>query len=511
MSKKKAGGCPCTDAGNAELIAALYGETLRYDHKQGRWLIWNKRRSRWREDKSREIRGLAISAARKRRKFAAQITDTEKSKREITWSFDSEDKHRVDAALEIAKSIKPVSDSGDKWDSDRWLFAVSNGVVELKNGRLREERPDDCITMRSPVAFDSAAQCPRYLQFLNEIFNGDSALVEYMQRVMGYCLTGSAQEQCVFCWYGCGANGKSTLCDVLRYVFGEYAVNLPFSALEIKNRNSNDLVALAGARLATAVETNEGTRLNEARIKVLSGGDPITARRLYHESFTFMPTHKLVLAFNHKPTIADDSEGMWRRVRLIPFTRQFKQEEQDKNLTDKLRAEAPGILAWSVQGCLLWQRHGLGMPPSVAKATTEYREESDHIGEFIEDRCAVRSGAHVTSAALWKAYQDWATWNEEVLLPRQTFGERLKRRGFQQDRTGHGGQRMWAGISLLPSNTVQHAVNGCQNGDTVTQNDAISDNFSMREGIEKFPKTASSCVTTSPTDVGQPEQQAGII
>jgi putative DNA primase/helicase len=326
--------------------------------------------------------------------------------------------------------------------------------------------------------------CPRFEQFVSEVFNGDAGLVDYMQRSIGYCLTGLVREQCVFCWYGSGANGKTTLSTVLRHVFGEHGVNLPFSALEMKNRNSNDLVSLAGARFATAVETNEGVRLNEARIKMLTGGDPITARRLYHEAFTFDPTHKLVLAFNHKPVIADDSEGMWRRVHLIPFTRQFKPEEQDKDLLEKLKAEAPGILAWAVRGCLLWRKDSLGMPPAVAEATAAYRQESDHVGEFMEDCCVEESGATVRSGALWQAYQRWAAENEEVPLTRQTFGERLEKRGLRHDRSGHGGTRTWVGIRL--------------GGDTVTQGDAISDNSLTRESIEKIPESGLPCVTTSP-------------
>jgi putative DNA primase/helicase len=225
----------------------------------------------------------------------------------------------------------------------------------------------------------------------------------------------------------------------------------------MKNRNSNDLVALAGARLVTAAETSEGVRLNEARIKALTGGDPITARKLYHEAFTFDPTHKLVLALNHKPIIADDSEGMWRRVRLIPFTRQFKPEEREKSLLENLKAEAPGILAWAVRGCLLWQRKRMGEPLAVANATAAYREESDHIGEFIEDCCIVESGASVASAALWGRYQKWAVVNEEVTLPRQIFAERLEKRGFRRDRSGHGGTRTWVGICVRESNGAVHA------------------------------------------------------
>lgn len=329
MAKKKPSRFPKTDTGNAELIVAQFEDVLRYDHRQGRWLIWSKRRCRWGEDKTETVRTFAIRAARSRRRSAGRISDNEESKREFAWAFTSENQSSLKAALEIAKSLPPISDPGTQWDADPWLFGVDNGVLDLRTGQLRQERPEDRITKHSRVRYEPDASCPRFKQFVSEIFNGDIALVEYTQKMVGYCLTGFVEEQCLFCWYGTGANGKSTLASVLRYIFGDYAVNLPFSALEMKNRNSNDLVALAGARLVTAAETNEGVRLNEARIKVLTGGDPVTARRLYHEAFTFEPTHKLVLAFNHKPVIADDSDGMWRRVRMIRFKAKFRWARQD--------------------------------------------------------------------------------------------------------------------------------------------------------------------------------------
>jgi putative DNA primase/helicase len=496
--KRKPSQIPCTDAGNAEYIAALFGDVLRYDHRQGRWLIWDKRRRRWSEDTAGEVRNFAITAARRRLRVAARLADTEKSKQEIRWAFESEHRYRLDAALDIAKSLPPISDPGTGWDADPWLLGVENGVIDLRTGKLREERAEDRITKHSPVSFDLGAQCPRFERFLEEIFNDDEALVDYMQRAIGYSLTGSVQEQCVFCWYGSGANGKTTLSSVLRHIFGDYAVNLPFSALEMKNRNSNDLVSLAGSRFATAAETNEGVRLNEARIKVLTGGDPITARRLYHESFTFEPTHKLLLAFNHKPLIADDSEGMWRRVRLIPFARQFKPEEQDKDLLDKLTAPASGILVWAVRGCLLWQKKGLGTPPAVAEATAAYREESDHISEFIEDCCVVDACATGASGVLWGRYQKWADENEEVPLSRQTFAERLDKRGFRRDRSGHGGTRTWVGIRLRESKEPESQAHSPSDGDTVTQGDTISDNSLTCGSNGKFSESASACVTTSP-------------
>ena len=489
--KKKAGRYPCTDTGNAELIAALFGDVLRYDHRQGRWLIWDRRRHRWSEDKAAEVRKFAIAAARHRRKIAARLTDTEKSKYEIKWAFESEDRHKLDAALDIVKSLPPVSDYGDGWDANTWLLGVANGVIDLRTGKMREEQPDDRITKHSSVPFAPGARCPRFERFLKEIFNEDAAVVDYMRRVIGYFLTGSIQEQCVFCWYGSGANGKTTLDTVLRHILGEYAVNLPFSALEMKNRNCNDLVALSGCRLATAAETNEGVRLNEARIKVLTGGDSITARRLYHEFFTFEPTHKLVLAFNHKPIIADDSEGMWRRVRLVPFTRQFKQEEQDKHLPDALRAEASGILAWAVRGCLLWQKEGLGMPPAVQQATAAYRDESDHLGQFMHDCCIVEPGATVTSAALWRRYQAWITESEEVPLSRQTFAARLERRGFRRDRRGHDGTRMRVGIRLSGSE-MQTLFGSTSDADTLTPADTVSTNFPKRGDKESLQNPCQS-------------------
>lgn len=491
MSKRKAQSWPRTDTGNAELIAALYGKRLRYDHAQGRWLIWSERRRRWSEDKTNEVRKFAIAAARHRRRAAARSAEAETGKKAMLWSYGSEHRYRVDAALDLARSLSPISDPGDGWDADPWLFGVANGVLNLKTGRLREERPDDRITKHSPVYFYPTAKCPRFERFLSEIFADDSELVDYIQRMVGYCLTGLVSEQCFFCWYGSGANGKTTLAGVLRYIFGGYAVNLPFSALEMKNRNSNDMVALAGARLATAAETNEGVRLNEARIKMLTGGDPVTGRRLYHENFTFEPTHKLILAFNHKPIIADDSEGMWRRPHLIPFVQEFKDEEKEKDLPETLKAEASGILAWAVRGCLLWQENGMREPPAVVKATANYRAESDHLGEFVEDCCAVESGATVASGVLWQEYQRWTVVNKEVPLSRQTFSQRLEKRGFRCDRCGHGGTRTWVGLRLADTATPSDGV-------MVSQNDPVSDIFLTSERIEKFSKSGSKRDTTTP-------------
>src|SRR5262249_4534420 len=214
----------------------------------------------------------------------------------------------------------------------------------------RRGNPSDRITIHTHIQFDSSARCPRWNQFLVEVFEDNQELIDFVQRAVGYSLTGDTSEQCLFLNFGGGSNGKSTFLEVLRRVAGGYGHNMPFSTLEIKARTSipNDVAALAGRRLVTASETNESVRLNEERVKALTGCDAITARFLNKEFFTFHPVAKFWLAFNHKPRVADDSHGFWRRIRLIPFLHEFKDTARDKHLLEKLLAEAPGILVWAV-------------------------------------------------------------------------------------------------------------------------------------------------------------------
>jgi putative DNA primase/helicase len=254
----------------------------------------------------------------------------------------------------------------------------------------------------------------------------------------------------VFLCYGEGANGKSTFLETLRAVFGEYARNLPFSAFELKARSNipNDIATIPGRRLITAIETGDATRLNEARLKALTGCDTITARQLYKEHFEFRPAAKFWFAFNHKPRVADDSFGYWRRVRLIPFLRRFDESSADRQLLDKLRAEAPGILAWAVSGCLAWQAEGLGTPSVVKAATEAYREESDPLPDFLSEMCVVHSSARCEVGLLWSDFADWTRLNGErwPSMDRQAFGERLHGRGFEKRRYGHNRTWHWFGV-----------------------------------------------------------------
>ena len=394
------GEIPRTDTANAEILNELFGDELRYDHARKVWFIW--RTHWWSPDEVGYVTRLAIEAARQRRALAEHITDQDRKEKEFKWSLGSEHASRLKAALEVARNLDPIAEAGHAWDRDPWLVGVENGVIDLRTGELRPGKQEDLITKHCPVAYDPQAACPRWLQFLDEIFCDNPEIIPWIQTAAGYSLSGDTSEQVLFVLHGTGSNGKSTFLNVLRVIAGDYGHNMPFSALELRARSQipNEVAHLVGRRFVTASETSERERLNEARVKTLTGGDPITGRFLYGELFTFRPVAKLWLAVNHMPVVVEDSFAFWRRVRLIPFSRRFQDQQVDRHLEQKLREEAPGILNWLVQGCLQWRERGeLGTPQSVQKATENYREEMDHVGEFLDERCVLESGAQVSAAA----------------------------------------------------------------------------------------------------------------
>jgi putative DNA primase/helicase len=444
-----------TDAGNAEMFAHVSSDDLRYNHQQRKWIIWRKHR--WSEDKDGLVVRRAKSVARMRSQIAAQMTDKTAQAAEFEWAKRSEARASLDAMVKLAQSEHPLYDSGEGWDANPMLLGVENGVVDLETGALRDGRQADKITLYSDVALAPSAQRPRWERFLIEIFGHDQSLIDFVQRAVGYSLTGDTREQCLFLCYGSGANGKSTFLDILRRVFGTYASNLPFSAFELVSRSSipNDVATIAGKRFVTAIETSESARLNEARIKMLTGCDPVTARHLYGEFFTFAPAAKLWLAFNHPPEVQDESHGFWRRIRLIPFLQRFEGSAIDKGLLATLINEAPGILAWAVQGALMWQRDGLGEPPAVSEATEAYKRESDPLHDFIDDCCEVSPRARVTAHAIWTQYQMWERENgESACLNRKTFSRQLLAKGFKEERFGH--QRLWTWLGISLRNVQEH-------------------------------------------------------
>ena len=432
---------PATDAGNGELIAALYGDRLRYDHRRGRWLLWSDHH--WAPDCEAAIRGLAVQAARFRYHKADTIADKKAREEEARHAIRSESRDKVLSALFFAAGLEPIRDRGDRWDRDPHVLGCLDGVVELKTGRLRHGHPNDRITMNTGFHFDQAATCPRWLQFLAEVFENNTELIDWVHRALGHSITGDTSEQIVCVLHGDGCNGKSVFCTIVRHVLGDYAHVTPFATFEQSARRGipNDVAALDGRRLIVAAEANENTRLNEARIKALTGGDTVSARFLNNEFFEFRPVLKPWLAVNHLPRVGDLSYGFWRRVRLIPFNRQFKGETADKHLVETLRCEAWGILAWMVRGAVEWYSRGLDpAPEAVLAATAAYQHESDELGEFIAERLFINEACTAKAGQLFKAYSAWTDdrgMKRDDRLSATAFGRRMGQR-FRKatDRSG---------------------------------------------------------------------------
>lgn len=438
-----------TQAGNAEAFAHLHGGRVLFDHRRSRWLIRGEHH--WRSDEVGEVVQLSKAVVRARYHSAIEIADEERRRSAIKHAVASESRQHLESLLALARTEPGIADAGDAWDAEPMLLGVQNGVVDLASGALRDGRPDDRISLVVPVPYRADAACPRWEQFLREVFLDDHDLIAFVQRAVGYSLTGDASEHALFLLHGSGRNGKSVFLNTIRAVAGAYAINLPFSAFELMGRSqlTPELALLPGKRLATSSETNDGARLNEARIKAMTGGDPVTANPKYVAPFEFTPVAKYWLAVNHLPVIRDDSEGFWQRVKLIKFMRTFTEEARDKRLEERLRAELPGILAWAVRGAIEWLRGGLDAPESVRVATEEYRVDSDPLEEFLSRECAVGEDLQVFGSELYKAYVQYtedAGLGPKERLTNAMFGRRMGAR-FRGEKTKKG--KRYLGVGLI--------------------------------------------------------------
>ncbi len=419
---------PLTEAGAAERFARLHGNDVRYDHYRSRWLIWQQHR--WVPDADAAVTRVALEFARTWQLEATEIADSKQRGDVFRFANQLERRTSMNNMLALAHDLKPVADAGHDWDANPHLLGVPNGVVDLNTGMLRPGSREDRITMSTFTAFDPAATCSRWERFALEVFDDDAEMVAFVQRAIGYSLSGVTTEQCLFMLYGTGANGKGTFANTIKWVLGDYAWNMPFATIEMRDRSAipNDVAALKGRRFVTASETNDGTRINEARVKALTGCDPITARFLHGEFFTFEPVAKFWLSANHKPIVHDDSYGFWRRIRLIPFTQTFG---INPALADDLRAEGAGILAWAIRGCLAWREEGLNPPAKVMEATAEYEADSNPLQAFLDEACELADASEVGAADLFAHYRQWADnhgLSERERLSATAFGRKLSER-----------------------------------------------------------------------------------
>lgn len=397
-----------TEASAARRLAEQLGARWRYDHARNRDLLWD--RHHFRPDVDGRLYRLALEAAKLWQHQASLETDVNRRAAVFAWACSLERRGKLENVLALARRLEPIADAGDRWDADPWLLGVPNGVIDLRAGELRDGKPDDRVTMQAGAAFGPEAACPRWERFLLEVFSGNRDLVSYVQRALGYSLTGDMREQCFWLNHGRGRNGKSVLVDVVSHVLGDYAHSIPFSVFELTRAGAGptpDLAMLPGKRFVSATETN-GRFLHAPLLKDLTGGERITAAAKYGHPFTFRPACKIWLSVNELPRVGDDSDGLWRRLKQIPFLEQFGDDRDDRNLKDTLKAEAPGILAWLVRGALAWQVHGLRPPDCVTSATAEYRRDSDQVGRFLEEACELSPGSEVSAADLYKHYLVWA-------------------------------------------------------------------------------------------------------
>jgi putative DNA primase/helicase len=430
------GAAPYSDTANAERFVAIYGDKACYLANEKRWLVW--RDWNWTPDLGNaRVQSLAIAAMRSMAREAAETKDKEFQR----FAMQSLDASRLKNLLYLAQGMR--SADHEAFDADPWKINCRSGIIDLRSGRLEDHDPAKRMRKLASVEFDATAECPIFLGFLDRIFAGDRELIGFIQRAVGYSLTGRTDEQCLFVLVGNGANGKSTLIRVLHELLGDYAQQTPTNSLMSMKAEGvgNDIARLEGARFVAASEAEAGQKLAEAKIKAITGGDRLTARFLYGEFFEFSPQFKLWLATNRLPEVRGTDNGIWRRLCVIPFDVTIPEAERDGSLLDKLRAELPGILNWAIAGCFEWQKTGLLPPESVTNAGKAYRADMDQVMQFVEDRCVLERGVEATTASLFDAYGQWCGANGERALTKREFGLRLKNLGLEEARTGKARKR----------------------------------------------------------------------
>lgn len=439
------------DTGNAQRLYDAYGDILRYSYIDKRWLYYKD--GKWSYDNigfHRNIADASIELMERER-----IHYHEQDEREGTDLEKQFMKHYKKSRnftgktnmLKEAEHYSPILPS--MLDRKKILLNCKNGIVNLKTGEFLPHCKEEYITKITRCAYNpDASAAPQWDKFLDDIFGGDRDLIRYIQKAVGYSLSGSTSEQCAFFLYGTGRNGKSTFLEIIRSIMGDYATNIQPQTIMVKPSSgsspNSDIARLKGARLVTSVEPNEGMRIDEGLLKQLTGDDVVTARKLFGDEFEFKPEFKLWMATNHKPIIRGTDTGIWRRIHLIPFTVQIPEDKVDRHLKYKLAKELEEIFRWAVEGCKLWQSEGLRMPKAILDAVKEYRHEMDVISAFIDSCCTIGKG-EVKASQLYAVYAKWADENNEYKMSNTKFGVEMQRR-YERVKKREGW--FYVGISL---------------------------------------------------------------
>ena len=436
------------DLGNARRLVREFGTDLKFCFTWKRWMHWTGRRWAW--DLDGEIMRRAKLSTDMLLAESESILDNDQREELRSYARKCQALTKLNAMIKLAESEPEIVIHHDCLDANGWLLNCRNGTINLRTGVLQPHNPDDYITLMIDEDYDPNAPMDEFVRVVEEAMKGDPALVDYLQRSLGYMLTGNVDEDKFFIWWGAGSNAKSTIQEAVLHVLGAYGgVTDPELLLDRRGESHpTGLADLFGKRMVFAAETQMGRALNETLVKQLTGGDRIKARRMREDFWEFEPTHKLILVTNHKPTVRDNGPAFWRRVVVVPFRRVFEKEEQDRSLPAKLQAQGPGILAWLVQGCLLYQQVGLEEPEQVTETIAEYRQEQDVLGAWLDTRCEQAADYAEETSVLHDDYREWLTQGGWKIVPTiQMFGMMLNERGFAKRRDGSRIVR--AGVRLL--------------------------------------------------------------
>jgi putative DNA primase/helicase len=455
-----------TEDDTARQLVERYGDDFRWCEAMNKFLVYDS--GAWETGSKLSIMPMAKDTARAIYAAAKRIKDGDLRQKVVNWAKTVRSRNGLESMVSLARTEPGITIRPEQLDADPWLLNVANGTLDLRNGDLREHRRGDYLTHSLAVSYDRMATCPTWEWFLAWAVP-DSDTRTFLHRMVGYTLTGVVHEHVLPMLYGEGRNGKSTFTRVLESLLGTLAIKARADTLMAgrfgpRQGATPEIVRLRSKRLVTVSEIEEGHRLNEALIKDLTGGDAITARNLYESEITFLPTHKIWMYGNYKPTIRGTDTGIWRRLKLVPFAQTLQAEDVDPSLPDKLAAELPGILAWAVRGCLEWQEKGLGSPAVIKEATEDYRNEGDTISRFIEAECECEETPElVGSSELYNAYRAWCKLMAEYPFTHRRFSMELKKRGVKDDRLSSG-HSAFKGIRLKPDNVLKTALNKMANG-----------------------------------------------
>lgn len=451
-----------SDLGNGQRLAQRVNGKARWCKKMKAWFVYDEQR--WNSDSLEYMMQWSQESVLTMYDAVSSLPAKERTEL-LKHAMKSESERALNAAISQAKPHLAINP--DAFDLDPMLLNVENGTIDLRTGELRPHDPTDMIAKLAPVQFDPDAQCPKFLEFLDQIFEGDQERIAYLQRVLGYCLTGDTRERAVFIAYGSGRNGKTTLSRLMMSIVGDYAKRTPTETI-MASRNSssipNDIAALVGSRFVTVSETEEGRRLNVSKVKDMAGDENLVACFKYGEFFEYRPQFKLWISTNHKPVIPGNDRAIFDRFHLIPFDFRVPDDQVDKTLEAKLLAESSGILNWLMAGCMAWQQSGLKPPQTVTEATEQYRVEMDQIGSFFADRCVIQSDAKATATSLYSAYKAWCEINGEKAVASNWFGRQLAERGFQRKNDGANRAKTWFGIGLLDDKAQNEPHSTAHNG-----------------------------------------------